>query len=121
MSDEYSVQVSISLPPAAQYAKGDMINFRGADAAEVYTLLDEALSTGLLEKAAEASAAYLAASGLGAKTESVQPAASSGGPNGRSCKHGSMVYREGYRGDKKWSGYFCPEKSKSQQCDVVWL
>ena len=30
MGEEYGLQLSLSLPPAAQYAKGDMLNIRGA-------------------------------------------------------------------------------------------
>lgn len=53
MSDDYKVQITISLPPTAQYAKGDMLNVRGSDADDLLASL-----TGLFD--AEAAGAVIA-------------------------------------------------------------
>lgn len=52
MSEDYRVQVTISLPPAGQYAKGDMLNVRGQDADDILSAL-----TGLFD--AEAAVAII--------------------------------------------------------------
>lgn len=39
MSEEYKVQITVSLPPSAQYAKGDMLNVRAQDADDLLATL----------------------------------------------------------------------------------
>lgn len=133
MSEDYKVQISISLPPVGQYAKGDMANFRGESAEEVAALLEAAIEADLFEKAAVASKVYLVSTGLGAtNVETVEkPKAvneSSGSSDAtvthlRTCAHGKRTRREGggQNGKKPWVGYFCPlEKGNPDQCDVEW-
>lgn len=37
------------------------------------------------------------------------------------CDHGEMVFKSGVNAaGKPWSGHFCPERDKSQQCDPQW-
>lgn len=129
MSDDYRVQVSISMPPVAQYAKGDMVNFRGETAAEVEALLDEALEGDLFEKAALASKTFLAASGLAEAAEKRDAAPAKSKRSSKSddednvvgskrfCEHGKRRYVK----KPNWAGWFCPlEKGDPDQCDPVW-
>jgi hypothetical protein len=37
------------------------------------------------------------------------------------CAHGAMVHRSGTKGNKPWSGYFCPQpKGAPDQCPPQW-
>lgn len=129
-SENYNVQVSISMPPVAQFAKGDMVNIRGESAVEVKALLEEALEADLFETAALASKTYLAAAGL---TEAPQAgsAPDKGSPKqdqsdnvvgqGRFCDHGKRKYISGSGRKGPWAGWFCPlEKGDPNQCEPVW-
>ena len=123
MSEDYKVQVSISLPPVGQYAKGDMVNFRGESAEEVEALLDAALEGGFFEKAALASAKYLVATGLQDRAAGPSEPPSAAPGDGatvtqlRTCKHGKRTRREGDSSKGHWVGYFCPlQKGDPDQC-----
>lgn len=75
MSDDgFKVQITLNAPPPAQYAKGAMANFRGDTVDEVASQLARAREAGLLELAAEVESIWTAASGVGARTETVQQA-----------------------------------------------
>ena len=130
-SEDYKVQVSISLPPVAQYAKGDMVNFRGETPEEVEALLDAALEGNFFEKAALAAKTYLTATGLlsdapaqpAQQNEAAQNAdnVTSINNSGHFCKHGKRVRRTGTNSRGPWVGYFCPtEKGDPDKCDVEW-
>lgn len=127
MSDEFKVQWSVSLPPAEQYAKGDMLNIRGETAEEVEELFDAILDGKFIEKATDVGNVLRAAAKL---KGSVREESDKGNPKkdepaktegGRFCEHGKREYRSGERNGKKWAGYFCPQKKKSEQCDVDWV
>lgn len=126
MAEDYRVQVSLSLPPAAQYAKGDMLNIRGDSVTEVLAMLDGAISSGLLAKAAEAGKVYLAESGLvqdkpvvadnGAtlsQSQSVDNVV-----NLRTCPHGKMngpvegVAKTGRNAGQKYLKWTCPANDR---------
>lgn len=142
MSDEnYKVQWSVSLPPAAQYAKGDMLNIRGESVNEVIGLLDEALNGEFIDKAASVAALVRAAAVVtdtftptqtdAAPAHGYEPA-----PSGReqneaaqqaapgpvyTCVHGKRTERKGTNSRGAWTGYFCPlKKGDPNQCEVVW-
>ena len=36
------------------------------------------------------------------------------------CAHGHMIFKTGEKNGREWGGWFCPEKSKAQQCPAVW-
>ena len=112
------VKVALFLPPSAQYAKGDGVFFEGDSAAEVASLLEDAIANGgLIEKAVEAAKVYLVESGLGANST-----AGSGGEGAqvvpfptsapqeeiRTCPHGKLGRREGDNNRGHWVGWFCP-------------
>jgi hypothetical protein len=124
VSDEFKVQWSVSLPPAAQYAKGDMLNVRGNSVAEVEEILDEILRDKFIDKAAEVSGFFRAAqvvpttaneAAQGAAQQS-QPAQSQGS-SGHNCPHGERQYRTGNGRTGAWAAYFCPlPKGDANQC-----
>lgn len=139
MPEDYKVQVSLSAPPAAQFAKGAMINFRGSDVHEVFAQLDAAAAVGLLEKASEVESVWNAATTLGARTESVQPSpggwqegapsaqpqwsqpAQQSGPPAPMCQHGKRTWKTGNGAKGAWYAWFCPAaKGDPTQCDAVW-
>lgn len=130
MSDEFKVQWSVSLPPSAQYAKGDMLNLRGETVDEVEAIFDEVLAGEFIGKASQVAGILRAAQTVtetpagGSNSQSAAPASSgdSGGgvSNLRVCEHGKRTRREGTSAKGKWVGHFCPEKNKSQQCAVQW-
>lgn len=130
MSDEFKVQWSVSLPPRAQYAKGDMLNVRGETAEEVESLFDSILNSEFMDKATSVGSliyqAFLVAEGLNHKesegsasgatvTQDDQPAA--GG--GKFCEHGKKVWKEGNGAKGKWQGWFCPSNVKT--CKPDWV
>lgn len=131
MSDEFKVQVSLSAPPPAQYAKGAMVNFRGQNVSEVVEQLQEAQAAGLLELATDVEAAWTAAAGLNARTESTGPAQSApsatvtqgqGTPHtgpAPSCQHGPRNWKSGKGRTGDWYAWFC-SAPKGQGCDAVW-
>lgn len=123
--DQFKVQWSVSLPPAAQYAKGDMLNIRGNSVEEVQAMFDQILQmdSEFIESASNVAnllrAAQVVTEGLS------QPAAAEGGAEegppasstGRRCKHGIRTRREGNGSRGKWVGYFCPlKKGDPDQC-----
>jgi hypothetical protein len=133
MSEEnYKVQWSVSLPPAAQYAKGDMLNIRGESVAEVEGLLERALSGDFINKAAEVAALVRAAAVVtdtftptqDAAPQQVQPQQTQQqAPAGPvyTCVHGKRTERTGTNARGAWTGYFCPlKKGDPNQCEVVW-
>lgn len=131
MSDEFKVQWSVSLPPAAQYAKGDMLNLRGNTVEDVDALFDAVLAedAAFLAKAAEVGALLRGAQVVNMPDEPAQPAVAAapaasgdGAPVAqlRVCSHGKRVRREGTGSKGKWAGWFCPEKNRSNQCAVEW-
>lgn len=132
MSD-YKIQWNISLPPVAQYAKGHMLNIAAESLEELNEYLDALIASDTLEKAVGVAASLAALSGVvpdAARTIASVPsesaAASSAGPDAtvtqlRTCAHGKREYKEGWKNGKKWSGYFCPEKAKANQCEVDWV
>ncbi|HET6917269.1 MAG TPA: hypothetical protein VFH56_14340 [Acidimicrobiales bacterium] len=71
MSEEFKVQWSVSLPPAAQYAKGHMLNLRGQSVAEVESQFDQVLTGEFIQKATDVASLLVAA---GAVTEGLAPA-----------------------------------------------
>lgn len=99
MSEDYKVQVSLSAPPPAQYAKGAMANFRGDTVEEVVDQLEKARDLSLLELASEVESVWTAAAALGAQTVNTVPSnaaqpAQAAQPNvgqGRFCQHGQRV------------------------------
>lgn len=137
MPDDYAVQVSLSLPPSAQYAKGDMINFRGGSSEEVASLLEDAIQNGLLTKAIEASKVYLVESGLTAPADQFNSPAASAPPFAQGtpapaaapaqttpapmCQHGKRTWKTGSGAKGSWYAWFCPApKGAPDQCAAVW-
>lgn len=136
MSDDFKVQWSVSLPPAAQYAKGDMLNIRGESVEEVEALFDAVLADGFIGKASsvadllrkaqvvtEAPARPAPADEVGAKRaehESAPPASSTD----HFCEHGKMEYKAAFtsRGGKAISAsYNCPLGYKNPNaCKTQW-
>lgn len=127
MSDDgsYKVQVSLSAPPPAQYAKGAMANFRGESVSEVVEQLQDAQLAGLLELASEVEAVWTAAAGLNARTESTQQNSAQGatstqaGAPAPSCQHGPRVWKSGKGRTGDWYAWFC-SAPKGQGCQAVW-
>lgn len=121
MSDEtFKVQWSVSLPPAAQYAKGHMLNIRGNSVAEVEDIFDEILRDKFIDKATEVAAFFVAGQTVvdgGLKGGGSAPVQSSSSGGGRTCSHGNRVRREGDGRTGHWVGWFCPlEKGNPNQC-----
>jgi hypothetical protein len=49
------------------------------------------------------------------------PVAASSG-TGNSCKHGTMVYREGVGAKGPWKGYMCAApKGATDKCQTIWV
>jgi hypothetical protein len=104
-----------------------MANFRGDTVSEVVDQLQEAKIAGLLELASEVEAVWTAAAGLGARTESTQPAQNSaqsatvtqGGVPAPSCQHGPRVWKTGKGRTGDWYAWFC-SAPKGQGCPAVW-
>lgn len=123
MSDEFKLQWSISLPPVAQYAKGHMFNLRADTVEEMNALFDEVIASETMEKAL--SVAELL---TGVQTVTSVMNNDSSSPSGdtsnvaplKTCQHGKRVYKSGHGKKGDWEGWFCPEKNRNQQCDVVW-
>lgn len=126
MSDEpFKVQWSISLPPAAQYAKGDMLNVRGNSPEEVEEQFDAILRGEFIDKATQVAhelrATASVTDGLDAKpaaqsqpAQQQQSQQSSGAP---SCAHGERKWVTGNGRTGAWAGWFCPLPKGSQgQC-----
>lgn len=129
MSDEFKLQWSVSLAPVAQYAKGHMFNFRGNSVAELEALFDEVLQSETIEKALEVASMLTAVDAIQtALPQNDRPAVQAVPDQGasvtelRTCAHGKRQYKEGTNKNtgKAWSGWFCPERNKSAQCDVDW-
>lgn len=129
MTDEFKVQWSISLPPAAQYAKGHMLNLRGNTVAEVEAQLEEILAPNseFIQKAADVAAQLVAtqvvADGFKGSGETAQsaPAEDNSSSGGRFCEHGKRVRREGDNNKGHWVGWFCPlGKGDNRQCKPEW-
>jgi len=127
VSDDFNVQWSISLPPTAQYAKGDMLNVRGATVDEVEEKFDAILRGEFIDKAIqvghELRAQQVVVEGLNAtpvqqNTGSQQSSApAQQGPETRYCNHGERKYVTGKGRTGEWAGYFCPlPKGDANQC-----
>lgn len=56
MSEDWKLQYSVSLPPSAQYAKGDMFNIRADSSDDLENQFDEILRRHLADKAVAVSA-----------------------------------------------------------------
>lgn len=129
MSEEFKVQWSISTPPSAQYAKGDMLNLRGDTVEEVEAIFDVVLAGDFLTKATEV-ASLLRAAGVVDTVLSPpppepiapEPEPESGGATvTRVCPHGKRVKRTGTNDRGPWTGWFCPlPKGDANQCKVIW-
>lgn len=128
---DFTVQWSVSLPPAAQYAKGDMLNLRGGTVEEVEAIFDEVLAGDFISKASQVAdllrAAQVVTEGTsGSGSEAPSPASESAPTEGASvsnlrvCAHGKRTRREGTSAKGKWVGHFCPERNKAAQCKVEW-
>ena len=131
MSDEFKVQWSVSLPPSAQYAKGDMLNIRGESVEEVQALFEAILDEGsqFLSNATSVAALLRAAAVVaegGTPTAPSTPtptAPQSEAPvaNLRVCEHGKRVRRTGTNAKGEWVGWFCPTpKGTPGQCKPDW-
>ena len=126
MSEEFKVQWSISTPPSAQYAKGDMLNLRGDTVAEVEAMFDVVLEGDFVTKATEVAALLRAAGAVQDGITVDAPAAPAKSESGAAtithvCSHGKRVRRSGTSKKGDWAGWFCPlPKSDANQCDVVW-
>lgn len=130
MSDEFKVQWSVSLPPAAQYAKGDMLNIRGNSVEEVQLMFNEILDdeSQFLQDASALAALLRSAAVVsdGMEGPADGPAATEGKSDGkvvgqdRFCDHGKREYRSGTKNGKEWAAWFCPSKNKSEQCKPQW-
>jgi hypothetical protein len=131
--DNYKVQWSVSLPPAAQYAKGDMLNIRGESAEEVERLFDEITSGEFVDKATEVANLVRLAAGVSvsaqadtaADQQSVQsqPAQSQPQTSGQihTCAHGKRTEYHGTNTRGAYTAYFCPlKKGDPAQCEPVW-
>jgi hypothetical protein len=135
MSDEFKVQWSVSLPPAAQYAKGDMLNIRGGSVEEVEGLFDAILAEEFIHKATEVATTLRVSAvvtdglndGAGYQTPDApapapQPSAPPAASTARRCNHGVRTRREGnYKSGPKqgrpYVGFFCPlERGNPDQC-----
>lgn len=125
MSDEFKIQWSVSLPPAEQYAKGDMLNLRGDTVEELEGMLDAVLNGRVIDKATEAAkllrfAAAMKNGDVPAEGPKDEPQAEDEKPNVtnlRRCDHGKRIRRTGKRKDEStWVGYFCPAK----KCEIDW-
>jgi hypothetical protein len=140
MAEDFRVQWSVSLPPAAQYAKGDMLNVRGESVEEVEALFDAILEDGFIGKASsvadllrkaqvvtEAPARSAApADEVGAKRAEKEDGAPPASSTDRFCEHGKMEYKAPFtsRGGKAVSashncplGYKNPAACKTQWAD----
>lgn len=132
MTDEAKmVQWSVSLPPAAQYAKGDMLNVKGETVEQVEEMLDLILSGDFITKASDVGTQLRAAAVI---TEGFSPSTSASASTAPSqapaatppggdhfCSHGKRDYREGYGKKGKWAGWFCPTpKGAPDKCEVEW-
>jgi hypothetical protein len=127
---EFKVQWSVSLPPAAQYAKGDMLNIRGNSVEEVSALFEGVLDgdSEFLSKAAEVAAHLRTAAkvhdGLndgaeyqGGQQQQAQQSSPPASSTQRRCTHGIRTRREGDNNRGHWVGYFCPlQKGDPNQC-----
>lgn len=132
MSDEFKVQWSVSLPPAAQYAKGDMLNLRGESVEEVQGIFDAILDgdSAFIASATQVGALLRAAAVVSdgtteAPAAPAEPPAKEVPAAGVSymCEHGKRERRTGTKKDgTKWAGHFCPlpKERKADQCKPVW-
>lgn len=123
MSDEFKVQWSVSLPPAAQYAKGDMLNIRGNSPEEVEEQFDAILRGEFIDKATQVAnelrSTAAVVDGLDAKpvNDNGSNQQQNNAGSGHYCTHGQRVRREGNGRTGHWVGYFCPlEKGNPDQC-----
>lgn len=135
MSDtDFKVQWSVSLPPAAQYAKGDMLNLRGETVDEVEAIFDEVLAGEFIGKASQVADLLRAAQVVSETPAASQSAPAEAAPSGdgdgasvsnlRVCTHGKMEYKAAFtsRGGKAISAsYNCPLGYKNpSSCKTVW-
>lgn len=72
-------------------------------------------------KEAQTSAAGPSGPAPSAPTGSAKPAYQQAPGGAKYCDHGEMEFKSGTNAQGKvWSGHFCPERDKSQQCDPKW-
>lgn len=108
--------------------------FHGATPGEVQAQIVAALNGGLGDTVAKAAELFAATrkAPTGAAPAPAQPrqaaparpaARPSSGGDGRSCHHGTMVFREGInKFDKPYKAYFCPSpKGTPDQCPATFL
>lgn len=136
MADEFKVQWSVSLPPAAQYAKGDMLNIRGETVGEVQALFDDILDGDFIDKASSVAdllrkaqvvtetPAARPADEVGAKRAEREESAPPASSTDRFCDHGKMEFKAAFtsRGGKAISAsYNCPLGYKNPNaCKTQW-
>jgi hypothetical protein len=127
VTDDFNVQWSVSLPPTAQYAKGDMLNIRGATVDEVEEKFDAILRGEFIDKAIqvghELRAQQVVVEGLNATVvpQNTGNAPAESAPaqqgSGHFCEHGERKYVTGNGRTGAWAGYFCPlPKGSPGQC-----
>lgn len=122
MTDDFHIQWSVSLPPTAQYAKGDMLNIRGETVDEVEEKFDAILRGEFIDKAVkvghELRATQVVVEGLNAEKvpQNTGNKPKQNAPETRYCDHGERNYVTGNGRTGKWAGYFCalPKGSKGQ-------
>jgi hypothetical protein len=125
------VQWSVSLPPAAQYAKGHMLNVKAENVRDLGRMVDDLLeSDDLIQKLGDLAAQVVATQVVADTFKSDDKAQgerreerteSSGSGEIYTCEHGKREFRSGNRNGKAWAAYFCPlKKGDPNQCDPVW-
>ncbi len=90
---------------------------------DLRNLIDRTVAVGgyFVDKGAKTPAAGPSGPAPSAPTGAAKPAYQRGPGIAPSCDHGEMVYKSGTNAQGKvWSGHFCPERDKSQQCDPQW-
>ena len=130
MSENWAVQVSVKSPA------GSLINLRAGTGDEVEKQLEWLTRNAPQIAAAEAAFGAVAnvagafpgsqvveQSGPSWSQQGSQQAAPAAAPAGKSCVHGTMVYREAKPGSgKDWKAYFCPTPQGSpNQCKPEFL
>lgn len=115
MSEEFKVQWSVSLPPAAQYAKGHMLNLRGQSVPEVEAQFDEVLSGSFIQKATDV-AALLVAAANASEGGLTQPPPQQQNPWGQQQQAAPPQQQSG---GGPQNGTPHPEGKQCQQCGAV--
>lgn len=111
-------QINYKLPD------GTLINLYASDVRELETgLTDLAMVSALITSTADTFRG--AGSAAPVSNNQPAPAAPVTAPvsNTNSCKHGSMVYREGVNAQgKAWKGYMCgAPRGATDKCPTIWV